>query len=162
MKDKEMGSASQKPEDFEPRQEANDLGGNRDPFVAMGYQLLACITASGGVDLRSPDLLREAADALFDAAGLIHFLRSQSPAESSAGVGAEGDQGTLPPEAINTSSLQARVAELEGALEKYDGAISWLEPPFVTADTDTAEVLMRVKFMLGDVARARSALIGEE
>lgn len=191
-----MGSASQKPEDFEPRQEAidhgvrvwlaeRDDGGLRvwsddepglilsgaDP-ARVGADIWPAIkvlrahrrhalyveAASRGEDIGpDPEFIAalERGDHLND-----DFLSGCDPAEK--GVNSPSDEGASAATSVadepNTSSLLARVAELEGALRPFAEALG--EQNVSPSVPDHIHAALGIT--IGQFRRARSALIGEE
>lgn len=58
---------------------------------------------------------------------------------------------------------EASPAPLEGLVEQIQGALSWIKPPFVTAEASADELRSRISFCLADAERALSrAQSGEQ
>jgi predicted nucleic acid-binding Zn-ribbon protein len=51
-------------------------------------------------------------------------------------------------------ALSAEVKQKDALIEKLQGAISWIEPPFIDENTPESELRSRIRFCVADAKRA--------
>lgn len=87
-------------------------------LVEMAYRLRDSVTKSGGIDLRDPELLHQAADALCDAAGLIAHLPSLSDVRVGDGSARELAQTVTDARVSRDARHADEIARLREGLER--------------------------------------------